>query len=124
MKQYISILVGIASFFTSCSEDAPSPILKEETKTFTTTSDVWTYISLETGHTVASCLISDTITQKEMAIRSGWDIALCNGMIRTNSGKSGNANGGIITVDDAYDVISTPQVVSYQVDEKNVDVWN
>jgi hypothetical protein len=118
------LLVTAAVILSACSSDSASnPIVKQSSLQIQTAKDQWTYISLETGSVVSTCAIGDTIAQKQMAQRTDWDIALCNGMIRTNSGASGTAGGGIAKSPTDYDNLPSAISASYDTDRDTLEVY-
>ncbi len=79
-------------------------------------TDEWSYVSIEKGEVIGSCSLADTIAQQEWAKRTDWDIAICNGMIRTNSGASGIGSGGIISSETPFEEISSLRASTYFTD--------
>lgn len=79
-------------------------------------SDQWTYVSLETGKIMGQCALTDTAAQRLWAARPDWDLAICNGMIRTNSGTSGAGKGGITPTAQPYEQVDDPTAPHYETD--------
>ena len=73
--------------------------------------------------TVGSCELSDTIAQRQWAERLDWDLAICDGMIRTNGGDSGCGQGGIAVSEQDFDTTDATQPASLMTDRDSVEVW-
>lgn len=84
--------------------------------------DQWTYFSLVRGAVMGQCGIRDTAAQRQWKQRTDWDIAICNGMLRTNSGASGIGQGGIHRTNAAYDAINDIVAPQYVIDKDSL-VW-
>ena len=78
----------------------------------------WTYVSLSAHEVVGSSSLGDTHEDALWMLRTDWDIAFCNGMIRTNSGSSGKGKGGITWTPVDYDDIENLRAPSYQTDTR------
>lgn len=85
--------------------------------------DTWTYISLGDGKTVGTSDLGDDEADRSWHDRTDWDIALCNGIIRTNSGTSGRGQGGIMSSPQSFDNIVPSAVASLHADTDTVTVW-
>ena len=84
--------------------------------------DTWTYISLSDGKIVGTSELGDTDAEKAWHDRIDWDVALCNGIIRTNSGTSGIGRGGIMSSPQSFDNVDASAVTSFNVDADTVTV--
>ncbi len=82
----------------------------------TVDDDVWTYISLTTGEIVGTSDFESAEGDESWYARNDWDIAFCNGFIRTNSGTSGSAMGGVLTSSQEYDDVESAPKAGYSVD--------
>ncbi len=67
--------------------------------------NVWTYISLTEGKVVGTSKLGSEEDDSAWAVRQDWDIALCNGAIRTNGGTSGQGKAAILEVPEPYETI-------------------
>lgn len=69
--------------------------------------NVWTYISLTEGKVVGTGKLGSEEDDSAWAARQDWDIALCNGAIRTNGGSSGRGKAAILEVAEPYEMVGT-----------------
>lgn len=69
--------------------------------------NVWTYISLTEGKVVGTGKLGSEEDDSAWAARQDWDIALCNGAIRTNGGSSGQGQAAIFEVTEPYETVGT-----------------
>lgn len=67
--------------------------------------NVWTYISLTEGKVVGTGKLGSEEDDSAWAARQDWDIALCNGAIRTNGGSSGRGQAAIFEVTEPYETV-------------------
>ena len=59
---------------------------------------------------------------EEWKNRTDWDIAICGKYVRTNSGTSGNGQGGLIKVEGmSYESITTSVSDNFYIDILNKD---
>ncbi|MBR1448731.1 MAG: hypothetical protein IJ588_08325 [Prevotella sp.] len=124
MKQASAILLLLLSLLgTGCSSDEASPIISQGSLTIANVANQWTYVSLTQGRVVGTCSISDTTAQRQWSQRNDWDMAVCNGMIRTNGGDSGNGQGGIAVSPSTYEQTDAAWPVGYTQDRDTVPVW-
>ena len=118
--QHIILIFASATLLVSCAPDNASDTAiskKEQVVNAATTSyDKWTYYSLENARLVGESTFGDSIADKEWAERTDWDIALSGDLIRTNSGKSGEAQGGIIEKTGDYESFHTAPETGYETD--------
>lgn len=123
MKKIIYFLIGL--FLFSCSQDETNNAtnLEEKNIEIPNIPNKWTYISLSQGTTIGSCELDDTLTQKEFYKRTDWDIAICNGIIRTNSGTSGIGKGGITTTETTFQNVDIFMTTLYNMDKDTVHLF-
>lgn len=81
--------------FPSCADDDDSASSTSQQLTVPDLPDHWTYISLRSGRVLGTCALSDSLALQVWADRTDWDLALCNGLMRTNGGTSGPGQGGL-----------------------------
>ena len=74
------------------------------------------------GKTVGTSDLGDIDAEKSWQKRTDWDVALCNGAIRTNSGTSGAGKGGIMSSPQEFDNLDASAVTSFYVDADTVTV--
>ena len=119
------LILSFSQFlFLSCATDGEgSGIVSEGLLTLPNVPDQWTYVSLRTGKVLGSCALADTAAQHRWANRSDWDMATCNGMIRTNGGASGRGMGGVATTTTDYEAVDAAQPAAYVTDRDTVGVW-
>lgn len=75
-------------------------------------------VSLSAREVVGSSSLGDAREDALWMLRTDWDIAFCNGMIRTNSGSSGKGKGGITWTPVDYDDVDNLRAPSYQTDTR------
>jgi len=91
-KQLLLLVCCVCLGFFGCDDDDDSPSstpVDSESSSMlidATNYSRWVYFSFEAGDTIQ---VSDPSTSKE------WDLALMRSNLRTNSGTSGNALGGV-----------------------------
>lgn len=90
-KLIIASCLALSACFVSCDKDKDSPAVSQETvkNAVVDASDYakWVYFSLEKGEIVQ-------LTNEEAKTSLDWDLAFHRYDIRTNSGKSGQGQGG------------------------------
>ena len=124
MKIAYTIIITVVVFLASCSNDDSSPIFRQGDLQIQTQKDTWTYVSLESGNTIGTCALGDSIAEKTWSQRTDWDIAICNGMIRTNSGTSGIGHGGIVNImPDFYETADVAPEDDYKTDTDTTYIW-
>ncbi len=84
--------------------------------------NVWTYISLTEGKVIGIGKLGSEEDDSAWASRKDWDIALCNGAIRTNGGSSGLGNAGILEVAEPYETVSTDSPASLTSDSFGINI--
>ena len=105
----------------ACDDDATrhdTPQVRE--LTVPDLPDQWTYLSLHTGEVLGTCALADTLAQLQWAARTDWDLALCNGMIRTNSGASGMGNGGLLVSPSPFSAVHPADFDSLETDRSTL----
>lgn len=100
------------------TEDAVGCVAQDVSLTVDDVPNRWTYVSLSGHEVVGSSSLGDTHEDALWMLRTDWDIAFCNGMIRTNSGSSGKGKGGITWIPVDYDDIDNLRAPSYQTDTR------
>ncbi len=121
---YIIILLITLALTAACSSEDSSPILRQDDLQIQTQTDTWTYVSLESGKTVGTSALGDSVAETAWRQRTDWDVAFCNGMIRTNSGSSGAGKGGIVSISpDNYDIVDLTIENEYMVDTDTTQIW-
>lgn len=98
------------------NNDGAKTISNEKSIDIALKDDIWVYFSLEKGEVIGE---SDFNNPNEDALwnnRLDWDIALCNGFIRTNGGSSGIGEGGIVASETEFDATETTLLESYYLD--------
>lgn len=127
MKRYFwSITVLILFLCTNCKEnekggETPAPAEVKTMKVEGINDKSWTYISFENGLVVGHSELGNTAEDAEWAARKDWDIALCGELLRTNSGTSGQGDGGIIPVNNkSFNAIDLAPTHGYTCDTANI----
>ncbi len=111
----------ITAVMAACSSESPSSgIISEGVAIIPHVPGHWTYFSLTRGTTVGQCSLRDTVAQAQWKQRTDWDIAICNGMLRTNSGASGIGQGGIYRVEGEYGDIEELAAPRYSTDKDSL----
>lgn len=109
-------------FAASCASENSEVVTEQQDAILTVpfAKNQWTYISLRNNKVLGTCPAKDTLAEKSWSGRSDWDIAICNGHIRTNSGTSGNGRGGITTSPYPYDETDVSSATSFSADKDTV----
>jgi len=98
MVQGVILLMVLA--LTSCVEYDADPftgkIMPRVTGYTTGVTNDWLYFNLRTGEVFNETAPSQDIEEGEQIDRTDWDLAFCGYHMRTNSGTSGNGEGGVI----------------------------
>ena len=84
--------------------------------------NTWTYISLDKGATVGTSNLGDIEADKSWHDRTDWDVALCNGAIRTNGGTSGKGQGAIMSTPQNFDNVDPSAITSLHADADTVTI--
>lgn len=129
MKHLSNLLIATAGIFAmllnaSCASENSEVITERQDAILTVpyTKNQWTYISLRENKVLGTCPAKDTSAEESWSKRTDWDIAICNGHIRTNSGTSGNGKGGITVSPSAYDETDASSASSFSVDKDTVSL--
>jgi hypothetical protein len=86
MNKIAYLIIGMMAFFFSCEKSNNSPATELQTfEINSTSSTAWKYFSFAEN---------DTITVADPSTSTSWDIAFQRYRIKTNSGLSGNGQGG------------------------------
>lgn len=120
---FILALLLVSSLHACAKETGPQgeKPLESSTAMIEASEDHWTYFSFVTGEVVGTSRLGSSAEDGEWASRSDWDIALCRDMIRTNSGTSGQGNGGIIMIDNTeFGDIDHAPASGYQADRDDI----
>lgn len=121
-----SLLLTAASLFMATSCDKEKNKNKNENTTgkeLTVTIDSrdytkWQYFSFEQGRVIGESTIDSAhLNDPSWAIRTDWDIAFHRSEVRTNSGASGNGNGGAWDASETdFSKVTTAPSTGYIVD--------
>lgn len=113
------MLAGMMLLLAGCAtEDAVGRGVQDVSLTVDDVPNRWTYVSLSAREVVGSSSLGDTREDALWMMRTDWDIAFCNGMIRTNSGSSGKGKGGITWTPVDYDDVDNLRAPSYLTDTR------
>lgn len=124
MKKLIYIAMAAMLLLTACNKDNDANgIVSEGLLTVPNVPGQWTYISLTEGRVVGSCALTDSAAQHQWARRSDWDLAICDGMIRTNGGDSGAGKGAAAVSPQSYEATDAAQPAAYATDRDSIEVW-
>lgn len=118
----MSLLLLLAGTM-ACSREGLEAGAQAATVTYTVSDTCWTYLSLEAGRVVGTALLGDEQAEAEWRQRTDWDIALCGDLLRTNSGTSGNGEGGCLVLDEAFENVLTAPEDGYLLDTENGEIW-
>lgn len=116
---YLFATLLIFPILTSCSSqnNDKHSLIENEQLELTITDSTWTYFSFKTGKVVGKSKINHQKEDSDWKNRNDWDIAFCGDYIRTNSGTSGNGNGGIISIEDYFDNVNTFPAQTFTIDK-------
>jgi hypothetical protein len=90
----IILLAAVLMSSVSCIDDRKkAPELVSGEVEFLSQHGRWTYISLESGTVVGTSFLGDEDSDAAWALRDDWDIAICDSLVRTNGGTTGNGDG-------------------------------
>ena len=119
------LVIVCACILIACSEqnETTQAVKTEDELIFTTNDENWTYISLEKGCIIGSSELLDTEADKIWAERSDWDIAICGDLLKTNSGTSGQHEGGALVIENVnYYALDQAPTSGYITDKDNITV--
>ena len=123
MKRHLPIILLIAMLFAACHEDS-SPKHIEGDLNLDLQGAGWTFVSLETGTIMGTCALDDTTTLNDFAQRTDWDVAFSSeGHLRTNSGLSGDGQGGISASSVPFGVADVVPEDDYLPDTAHYQLW-
>lgn len=117
--KFIGIFLLAGFVLVSCASEEDAPAAEEESYLVLpeVNDQVWTYFSLSTGAVVGTSVFGSAKGDEEWKNRTDWDMAICGEYIRTNSGTSGNGQGGLIKVDGvSYESITTSVAGTFDTD--------
>ncbi|MFR5270619.1 MAG: HmuY family protein [Hoylesella buccalis] len=113
------MLGGLMLLLAGCAtEDAVGRGVQDVSLTVDDVPNRWTYVSLSAHEVVEAAPWAILHEDALWMLRTDWDIAFCNGMIRTNSGSSGKGKGGITWTPVDYDDVDNLRAPSYQTDTR------
>lgn len=116
-------LLAILGGLQGCATEEGAGLVSEGRMTLPDVPGQWTYVNLSRGRVVGTCALNDTASQRQWAERTDWDLATCQGMLRTNGGASGSGQGGAALVSQPFDEVDAAQPAAYQQDRDTVSVW-
>ncbi len=116
----LSSFLLLLAFASCASESDNGAAQSDKLLTITFKKDYWTYVSLRESRVLGQTSISDSMAEKAWKTRTDWDIAICNGYIRTNSGVSGCGLGGITVSSLPYDETDASDASGFIVDSDTV----
>ncbi len=118
------ICIALLALLLAACHDDSSPKHVEGDLTLSTATEGWTFMSIETGTIIGTCALSDSLTLRQYASRTDWDIAFSSdGYLRTNSGLSGNGMGGISESAVPFDAADVVQESDYLPDTVTYEIW-
>ena len=123
MKHISTLLIATSLLVACATESNNNGIIRDGLLTVPNVKNQWTYVSLTEGCVVGSCALSDTAGQRQWAQRQDWDMAACNGMIRTNGGDSGLGQGAIAVSGKDYEATEANESANYATDRDSVEIW-
>ena len=123
MKRILCTLAAALLLAACATDNDTGGIVSEGLLTIPNVPGQWTYVSLTKGCVVGTCALNDSAAQRQWARRTDWDMAVCNGMIRTNGGDSGCGLGAAAVASQAYEDTDAAQPAGYLTDRDSIDVW-
>lgn len=126
MKRHLAPLatIIIALLMAACATDGEgSGVISHGLLTLPNLPNQWTYVSLRQGRVLGTCQLTDTAAQRQWTLRTDWDMAICNGMLRTNGGLSGAGKGGAAAAATDYETTDAALPANYATDRDTVAVW-
>ena len=120
-KHIIFSLLAALVLLVSCSDGADNSasgqaVGKSGEMSVTANDAVWTYYSIEQNKVMGTSVFGDSTADSQWKQRTDWDIAICGDLIRTNSGTSGTANGGLQVVPQGYNELENAPQSGYITD--------
>lgn len=109
------VIAFLSSLVLSCDKEKDSPVLIGNVEDFkyldATAFDKWVYFSFEKG---------DIVEVENHETDLSWDLGFHRSEIRTNGGKSGKGQGGVIKMEttDWNAVTEVPENVTFSLDEE------
>ena len=117
------LLLVLLGGLQGCATEEGTNLVSEGRMTLPDVPGQWTYVNLSRGRVVGTCALNDTASQRQWAERTDWDLATCQGMLRTNGGASGSGRGGAALVSLPFDEVDATHPAAYQQDCDTVLVW-
>lgn len=121
LLKYIHIFLFAGLTLVSCSSDEDTLEVGQDSYLDLSGVDdqTWTYFSLSNGTVVGTSAFGSANGDEEWKKRTDWDMAICGKYVRTNSGTSGNGQGGLMKVEGvSYEAITTSVSGTFEVDTK------
>lgn len=123
MKKTLLCIALLVLLLAGCHDDS-SPKHIEGDLTLSTATEGWTFMSIETGNVIGTCALSDSLTLRQYASRTDWDVAFSSdGHLRTNSALSGPGQGGICESTLPFDAADVVQESDYLPDTATYEIW-
>ena len=119
---FFATLLAISLTACSTNNGGESPSSNERVMHVQLQPNTWTYISLDKGATVGTSNLGDIEADKSWHDRTDWDVALCNGAIRTNGGTSGKGQGAIMSTPQNFDNVDQAAITSLHADADTVTI--
>lgn len=119
---FFATLLAIGLTACNANNGGDSPLSNEKVMHVQLQPNTWTYISLAKGATIGTSNLGDTEADKSWHDRTDWDVALCNGAIRTNGGTSGKGQGSIMSTPQNFDNVDPSAITSLHADADTVTI--
>lgn len=119
ITQFINCLLFACLILASCATEKDLPGIGQDACLLLSgvNDHTWTYFSLPAGTVVGTSVFGSAKEDEEWKNRTDWDMAICGKYIRTNSGTSGNGQGGLMKVEGvSYEAITTSKTGTFDVD--------
>lgn len=115
-RMALAAVLLLATAITACRKESVKtvPIPVDSEVTIQLKDGYWTYYNIKNSEEVGFGLIGDSIDDSEWFLRSDWDVAFSVTGIRTNSGTSGKAGGGIRIMPQVPDSLNLSQYEEYR----------
>lgn len=120
MKKWIFIIFAVC-LLSACNDDSDGSGDKVAIENMVTLpladESQWTYFSFAKGSIVGYSAFDSEEEDRQWASRNDWDIAFCGERMKTNSGTSGQGNGGVIYHENiTYDEATEAPASGYSID--------
>ncbi len=114
------LLIALAStFFVACDDDDddPKPAENDTLSLYTKNYTIWHYFSFENGIIGTGSADPEDTDDATWKARTDWDLAFHYKDIRTNSGNSGDGQGGMIEASETdFSLVTEAPTTGYTVD--------